>query len=402
METNESAGRDWPLYALGFFSLSPMLMMGLAVPLWGVSLGIGPEFLGLILGARSLLPFLLSIYGGELLDRWGTRRSLLVLAVLSVFIPLFYPVFPFPAALLLLELFGGLVAAFVWMGAQTVLAQVAKGDPVSAGRFSFAASMGNLSGPFLVGLAWEFGGAWAAFGVVAVWGAALVVLVAAYGSTFQGAGSRTPGSSRLSILATHLAAWGLLRDRRVALVFFVTFIRIAAYTVQASFYVVALDFVGQGKVQIGVLVGVAGLCSGVSTLLSGAAVRVLGSQAQVLASGVGLAVAAIAVTPALSSFPMLFALAVLHGVGMGLSMPMLLSLLSEAANADGQGLAVGLRSTANRLAGVVIPVGLGGAISAFGIAWGFYLTGLLLLGVLWLGWSLLTRSRGSVKPSVDY
>ncbi|BBI63525.1 hypothetical protein HSBAA_48310 [Vreelandella sulfidaeris] len=60
-------------------------------------------------------------------------------------------------------------------------------------------------------------------------------------------------------------------------------------------------------------------------------------------------------------------------------------MLSEAASSDTQGLAVGLRSTANRLAGVVIPVGLGAAINMFGITWGFYLIGfLLLVFVAWL------------------
>jgi|TARA_R110000851_G_scaffold314398_1_gene476419 MFS family permease len=391
-KTSKKKCHGWTLYALSFFSLSPMLMMGLAVPLWGVSLGIAPSHLGVILSARSFLPLLLSIYGGNLLDQWGVRRTLQVLAVLSMFIPLLYPVLPFTSALILLELFGGVVTAFVWMCAQTVLGQVAKGDPLYASRFSFAASMGNLCGPFLLGLAWGLSGPWAAFGVVAAWGAALTLLVVSCGSSFQGANTHVDYGSR-SVLTTHLTALKTMRDRQVAFVLYTTFIRIAAYTVQASFYVVALDFVGQGKIQIGILVGIAGLCSGGFTMLSASVVRLIGSQEHVLVSGVALAILSIAVTPAFSSFTLLLVLAILHGAGMGLSMPLLLSLLSEAASSDTQGLAVGLRSTANRLAGVVIPVGLGAAINMFGITWGFYLIGFLLLVFLWLGWCALKPSQ---------
>jgi MFS-type transporter involved in bile tolerance (Atg22 family) len=76
---------------------------------------------------------------------------------------------------------------------------------------------------------------------------------------------------------------------------------------------------------------------------------------------------------------------------MGVSLPLLLSILSSAIPKEQQGVSVGLRSTANRLAGVVVPIGLGVVIELMGITHGFLTIGLMLLVVLVVGGLLLLR-----------
>ena len=81
------------IYAAAFFSLSITLMKGLAIPLWCISLGVPPAYMGVILSARSFVPLFLSIHGGSLMDQLGVRRTLLVLAILNGLLPWLYPVF---------------------------------------------------------------------------------------------------------------------------------------------------------------------------------------------------------------------------------------------------------------------------------------------------------------------
>jgi hypothetical protein len=78
-------------------------------------------------------------------------------------------------------------------------------------------------------------------------------------------------------------------------------------------------------------------------------------------------------------------------------LPLLLSVLSSTIPREQQGLSVGLRSTANRLAGVVVPIGLGVVIEFMGIAQGFMVIGLTLLLVLMIGGLLLFRRAKRVS-----
>ena len=57
--------------------------MSVTVPLWAVMLGATPAEIGIMIGARSFLPFLLAIHGGVLMDRLGTRRMMLIFTLLG-------------------------------------------------------------------------------------------------------------------------------------------------------------------------------------------------------------------------------------------------------------------------------------------------------------------------------
>lgn len=403
MESKSSASTGanevsmFAIYAAAFFSLSITLMKGLAIPLWCISLGVPPAYMGVILSARSFVPLFLSIHGGSLIDQLGVRRTLLVLAILNALLPWFYPIFPFIFAVIALELFGGLVSSMAWIGAQTALARVAQGDPKSAGRFSFSTNMGNLAGPVLVGFAWKLGGPIAGFGIISLWG--FLLFAAVY---FLPVGDRhkepiTSWKSLLPNWSVYKQAFIMLKEPGVDLVVFATFLRIAAYSIQASFYAVALVHLGQDEFNIGILMGVAGLSSGLATLLGAPASRLFGSQVVVLIGGIATAIIFISMTPYLSGFNVFFTAAVIFGVGMGISLPLLLSILSSAIPKEQQGLSVGLRSTANRLAGVVVPIGLGVVIEFMGIAQGFLVIGLALLLALLIGGLLLFRMAKRVS-----
>ncbi len=114
-------------YATGFFSLGLAPMMSLAIALWAVTLGAAPLVIGLAVGARSLLPLILSIHGGVVMDRLGVRRVMFWLAGACILPAPLYPALPSLTALVIPVLPGNLDAT----GSSAVMAVE---GPVAAGQ----------------------------------------------------------------------------------------------------------------------------------------------------------------------------------------------------------------------------------------------------------------------------
>lgn len=160
-------------YAAGFFSLSLVPMSSLVVPLWALSLGAPPWLIGVAVASRSVLPFLLSIHGGAMMDRLGTRRLMLIFTGAGALLTLLHPLLPWIGALIALQLIVGWAQGMGWIGAQTKIARLTRGSAAYAARFSFVTTAGTFLGPLAAGVAWDVFGAWGAFVLIAAWGACL-------------------------------------------------------------------------------------------------------------------------------------------------------------------------------------------------------------------------------------
>lgn len=79
-------------YGAGLFANGQWDMLGLVVPLFAGAVGLSVAEIGLIVAARGILPALLSIHGGILMDRFGAHRLLVRLAAAATALPLLYPV----------------------------------------------------------------------------------------------------------------------------------------------------------------------------------------------------------------------------------------------------------------------------------------------------------------------
>jgi len=370
----------YAVYASGFFSLSLVPMTSLAVPLWAVSLGAPPAMIGIAIAARSVLPFFLSIHGGVMMDRLGTRQVTLFFTLTGALFSLLYPLLPWIGAVIVLQLFIGLAQGMGWIGAQTKIARLARGSPVYAGRFSFFTTLGTFIGPMLVGKAWDTLGAWGAFTAIALWGGGLFLAAFALPAPSAIGRSRRRLHVRDFIprLSDYFQAFALLGSASIALVVIATFMRIAAFSVQGSFYAVYLHGIGLSGAAIGVLVGFASLLGGPAALLVGPALKRVRADWLLLASN-AVAIVFICVTPLLHDFILLLIAAGLFGLGYGIALPLLLSILSEATGVKEQGMSVGLRTTANRLASIVIPLAMGFIGEWAGIDNAFLIVGTLLL-----------------------
>lgn len=371
-------------YLCGFLSLSFLQMVALVTPLWGDHLGLSVAMIGLASGARSVTPLIYSIHFGSLMDSVGVRRFLIFFAAQCALVPVLYPLLPFAEAFLLLQLVLGLAAATVWLAAQTAIARISAGDARKTGWFSFFTSAGTVAGPLALGLAWSGGGPAGGYGLLAGWGAALFAA-----SLFLPRRKdivRPPLSLRIFIpkLSSYALGLGALRRPVALFVIACTFLRLSSVSMLESFSPLLLQGLGFSAAAIGALFAIGNLASSPSALVAPWWVRICGSSRRALTISVAVSIGALTVMPLFEDFWQLAAAIAIFGFGLGVSMPLIFTLLSRGIAADQQGVTAGLRATANRLAAFVLPVVMGLVAELVGVAGAFWVMGIILLLVLLL------------------
>ena len=389
-------------YGAGLFGIALTDIYALIIPLLALSLGLSASEVGILIGGRSILPLFLSIHGGALMDRLGTRRVMLVGTAAAGCMALLFPTTGWFPALLFLQVFSGLFLNMNWIGAQTLIAQVCDGDPVILGRFNFVVRAGTITAPVIAGALWDFGGAWPTF-----------IMVAACAFAMHGMTRLVPepnaekfaGQPRPSIWAAlprvedYTRSFVLMMMPVIAFTVIVAGLRNGSTSIQTSLYVVYLEGLGLQGTLIGVLFSALEVTIALASLVVGAA-RKLGRPEWVLLVTTVVSIATIAVTPLLGGvFLLLLLMQMTRGVSQGLMQPLLFSIQSAVAGRDSQGAVVGLRITANRLSGAVLPPIMGVLADNFGIEASFLLTGLLLLlGCAWMAWLVIFRPEFRIEP----
>ena len=372
------------VYGSGMFANSMANISGLIVPLWVSTFGASATVVGLVFGARHILPFLLSIHGGALMDRLGTRRVMLIFAVINAAVPMFFPALPYVWAAIFLQMIAGLATSMGWMGAQTLIGQVMQGSAVHAGRLTLALRLGHLVGPPVIGLTWDLGGAWAAFTVMSVWASFGFFSALALPKPDIAIAPVEKGSlsDLLPRLRDYIAAFRMLAVSAVLFIAIVTMMRNAGNVVQTGFYVVYLDEIyGLSGTLIGVLTSAAAVVGAAGSLSVGWLLRFCSAHWLLLATVLG-SVVCICVTPLLGSFVFLLIVSALRGATLGISQPLMISILSKATGPKVQGTSVGLRNTANRFTGFIVPLIMGVLIDFIGLANGFYAIGIIVVTLL--------------------
>jgi len=375
------------IYGAATFSNSLGYMVMVAVPLLLVSLGLSPLMLGIVLGSRHLLVLFYSIHGGAMMDRLDTRRVMLMFAWMNIVLPFAYPLVPYVVPLIIIQMVAGYCTSIGWIGAQTLIGQTLKGSPVHTGRMGAVIRIGALTGPPLTGIAWDHYGPWAAFGLLALWGAGLLIsCLALPNSASQSTNQPVTYRDFMPRANDYQSAISLLAIPVIATVITVALLRISSFSIQASFYVVWLESQGYTGTLIGVLLGAYSLFGGGASLCTGVLVKRF-SPVWLMFVMVGVSIIAVTLTPALGTYWLLFIAASLNGAAYGLTQPLAIILMSRGAGIQMQGKAAGLRTSANRLAATLIPPFMGTVAEFAGIGMSFYIVGgavfaLLILAAL--------------------
>ena len=370
------------IYGTSFFSLSTVPMASVIVSLWAVHLGASPLWIGIAVGARSLLPMFLSIHGGVLMDRLGTRRVMLFFSVITLVVFPLYPYMPWVWALILLQPITGLTHGLTWVGSQTLYGQLARGSVKHAGWVTFCTNAGSFAGPLLGGVLWDHVGIVGAFASLSAWSLATLILVIILPREIDPPAKPLRVSDLIPRGSDYVRAFALCAVPVIALVMIFTFMRIAVFGLQSSFYVVYLQEIGMSGTLIGTLVACANLISGPAALIN-LPERII-KPVWLMLLGSAMSVICMAITPLLTNFWPLFVAGVGYGVSMGLCFPTLLSLLSNAVSPQQQGMSVGLRTTVNRVSSLVVPLVMGASIELVGTRASFLLVGAVLMIAVFL------------------
>lgn len=393
VSTARAEGFGWrvqaPVYASAFFTGNLFPMISVVMPLWALQLGASPFVIGLIISSRQILTVTFSIHGGALMDRFGPRVVIMVLGVIGAGVMFSFPLLPFIWAAILLQMVSGFAETTNWIGTQSMVGTLLKGQPVYAGRMTAAARFGGFLGPWATGLCWQYSGPFAAFGFLALW--VFCGVIAAWFVPRHNAAEaeqpapepatppappKTPrrGPDVMPKLSDYAAAFRMLALPAVALVIMATVMRQTGSGIQSSFYGVWLAENGFTAGTIGFLIGTSNIVSAFSALSIGPLVR-RASEHWLLIAMILLAIAGIAVTPLLPHFALLVVAISLRGVGQGLNLPLMMSISSRAVGPELQGRVAALRITFNRLGGALVPLAMGALAELVGLDASFYIIG---------------------------
>jgi MFS family permease len=386
-------------YGGGLLSMGLMDTLIFVVPLWALMLGASATEVGLLVGARSVLPFVFAIQGGVLMDRFGARRIMAVVTIAMIVLAPLYPALPWIPAMMVVQMLTGLATTIAWVGAQTVIAQICGGDAGYLGRFNFASRIGTFAAPILMGLLWDFTNPWLTFGFVSVWSAALLAVIRAStdpqtGGTdaesksqdAEAAGSKeapqSPGVRLADFIpkpADYARTFTLLAIPAITISIAANFLRNTTSGVQGSIYVVYLDEIGLTGTLIGVLFSAIEGASAIGSLMAGRAARRFSAYALMVVT-TGFAIVLINITPLLGGiFALLVTAQVVRGIIQGINQPVLFAIQARAAGPKRQGAMVALRVTVNRFVSIILPPVLGIIADSFGIETSFYILGLVLV-----------------------
>lgn len=356
-------------------------MMTLIVPLWALDIGATAFWIGMAIAARALLAMLFAIQTGAVMDRLGARRVTTAIAVMAGLLVMIYPLVPSVGGILGMQVIVGFLHLACWIGAQALVGQLTRGAPALMGRFTFLATLGNFLGPFLAGLAWQYLGAWGAFGVVSMWSAALVITLTLVPKSLDaGAVAKMSVRDFIPRWAHYAAGFDLLRIPMIAYVIAISAILAGVYAMRHTFLAVYLESILFSGGEIGFIVGSISLAGAVAGLAVGRISRWISPHWLVLA-GTVLATITFCLAPLFTGFWALLAIACATGVCSGTAFPMILSVLTLGAGTEKQGLSVGLRSTMNRTASLTVPIVMGAIVGATSLATGFFIMGTIMVGI---------------------
>jgi MFS family permease len=396
------------LYVAAPFSMGYVDFYTFLMPLYALSLGFDAAEVGILVGARSIGAMFLSIHIGVLMDRFGTRKVTLFFVWTSMVLAPLFPLVPWFWSLLVLQLVNGAAVSFAWSGAQTLIAQLAKGEARYLGRFTFFARLGSTTAPMLGGVAWDFGGTWLSYLIGVVWGGVLIVAVLfAPEAEFFAPPHPHEGAARARFrardvwprLSDYWASLMLLAIPAIALSLTIMAMRNSTYSIQTSVYVVYLKQMGLVGTTIGILFSAAEIASGFGALFAGRVMN-LGNAQRTMLSGTAISILLIALTPLLGGIlALLLLFQVVRGWLEGVIQPLVLSVQARAAGRHQQGAVVGLRQTGQRFTSIVVPPIMGVIADRSGVSESFVVLGGFML-LLCIPVALIIRWVGR-RQSLD-
>lgn len=361
-------------------------MVQFLVPLRAVELSVGIGVIGLLLGAKGVAEALSSVPLGALIDRIGARRAFVVGTAASALLGVGFAAANSVLVLFALQVSLGIVRPLAWVGSQSYVSGMRSGKEtaVDTGRFSFVASGSQIIAPLLVGFAAQYMDLSGAF-----------LVLAGYCIAFSALGLLlprnviTPGAGRtLDDSGSSVGeALRMLRLPGIRVAMLLTFTRLWIPSVWTPFFPLLLVTSGTSEATAASMVSVMGITATGLGLIMGRIAK-LGRDVSVTAGALVAGCAGLVVAPFVAQVPMAYVSSVLVGISQGVSLPMLIVLVSKAAPDGRRATALGLRSSVNQMAAAAAPSIVAGVLSVAAATVGFPLAG--AVGLAFVSKALMT------------
>jgi len=342
-----------------------------AVALYALSERASPFHVGVLYALYALLPMLLGVAAGRVVDRVGARRPMRVATVAlagGVALPAIAPSLAvLPAAATVIG------TAFMVFHVAANHAVGSLGDagsrPVRFSWWTLSFSIGGLLGPLAAGFAIDAAGHRGAFALLAFVALAGLALPRNGPEVRSAAASRSAAAPRVR---------DLLREPRLRAPLIASGTLAMGWDLYTFLMPLWCARSGLSASSVGVVMG----CFAAATFAVRLAMPALARRVRewsVVSAALLAAGSAYALVPLATQPFALMALSLLLGAGLGSAQPMIMSLLFTASPPGRQGEVVGLRSTMLNTSHTIVPLATGALGAAIGMAAVFWLMAAFLL-----------------------
>ena len=377
--------------------------------LYVVELGGSPAVVGAAVASAFVIPALVAVPIGRVVDRIGAPRMLVAGTLVLIFSALVVAVRPGMATLFVSRVANGLAHVILLVATQVHVAAVASGHrrEEAISWYSTFVSAGQLVGPLAVGALVDLAGFQAAFAA----GAAAAALALAPSGRLQVHEGQTSLAARREDPAQPPGGWGrrrqaapagsagireLLRNDGVKVAIAVSSGILFAMGARQAFLPVYLYSLGFSTTLIGFLLSLRSVVSMAIRPWIPAMIAVMGGRRRALIGATLLTAAGLGLTGLARDPVSIGFLSILIGIGIGASQPLTIVAVADHVEEGKQGVALGLRLAANRTAQLINPVIFGLVAEAAGFAVTFLIAGLLigLVGAMVRQWGAVLDRRG--------
>lgn len=374
MASTSRIGARHTANAAVFLFLSGSQAMIPFIPLHALSLGADPAAIGIILGGYHLLPLLLAIPLGGVIQRWGPARSLFLASLSGAGAALFMVQGGLLYLVVGLLVFGVASLTIVIAGQVETLVTVPEADWDHAiGMFAFSTSLGLIAGPLIGGFLSKLGGVRLTFyGTIALALAAALVMLRA--ATLPRAKIVFPAPPSLAGVVTTLG-----RQSALTTVLLCSLSSEFALSFWNAFFPLLLAGKGLPPQVIGLFFSLRGVATASIRPLLGVITRHITRDTALVVSMATMAVT-LAAMPVLDTPARLSLAVVLFGLAAGFIFPLTLALVSVGLTSESVGTGVGIRQFVTRVGQLLGPLVLGMLTQAAGLQAAFVASAVVISG----------------------
>jgi len=350
----------------------------ISVSLSALGQGASALTVGVLMSLYALMPMLLAVYAGRMVDRVGAFRPIAIggaVVAAGTLLPFAWPGLP-------VLFVTAVVAGTAFMVQHIALNHVigflgdASQRPVNFSWFALGYAISGTLGPLLAGFALDYAGPRAAF--------LLLALPPAIGTgLLLWRRGLLPAAQPPRVDAAQHRLSDLLRNPRLLPVYLFSALLASGWDLYTFVIPVYGSSIGLSASTIGIVMSTFAFATFLVRLVMPSVARRL-TEWTVVCAALLVAGVAYALFPLAQEAPLLMAASFLLGLGLGCAQPMTMSALYAASPPGRQGEVVGVRTTMINASSTVMPLGFGAVGAALGMGPVLWAMAAALLAGSWL------------------